>query len=86
MEAADFVRAEPLMLADTDGDLESRAEFYERWADAIRSAEEATQKYRESHRYWAAFASEASSGGEGTARIAEANRVLMKLDALRSKI
>jgi len=86
-----FEEAEPLMLDDTGGpdgptlDAEARAEFYEKWGDALRETQQAKEKYHVSHYYWATFASWSTSGGEGTARMRDANRVLLKLEVLRSK-
>lgn len=85
-----FAEAEPSMLAETEGtdgrgpDAETRAEFYEGWGDALkdRAAEE---KYRESHYYWAIFASWSTSGGEGTARMRDANRVLEKIESFKGQ-
>src|SRR5262245_19077900 len=86
-----FYEAEGSMLAETEGiegrgpDAEVRAEFYEHWGDAIQAKAEAEEKYREAHYYWAIFASWATSGGEGTARMRDADRVLEKLEKLRSE-
>ena len=90
--AGKFAEAEPLMLQDTaepDGsmlDAEARAEFYEKWGDTLSDSREAEEKYRAAHYYWATFASWSTSGGEGTARMRDANRVLLKLEALRSNL
>ena len=90
--AGKFADAEPMMLdatAEPDGsmlDAEARAEFYESWGDTLSVAHEAEEKYRSAHYYWAIFASWSTSGGEGTARMRDANRVLLKLEALRSNI
>ena len=86
-KAGNFADAEPIMLKATDEpllDAEARAEFYESWGDALRTAEQAEVKYRSAHYYWMIFASWSTSGGEGTARMREADRVLLKLDALKS--
>jgi hypothetical protein len=77
------------MLEETEGidgrgpDAEVRAQFYEDWGDALQTKAEVEEKYREAHRNWAIFASWATSGGEGTARMRDANRVLEKLENLR---
>ena len=85
--AGKFEEAEPMMLQETtvgDGfDPEVRGGFYESWGDTLQARELAEQKYRTAHYYWATFASWSTSGGEGTARMREANRVLIKLEVLR---
>ena len=84
-----FDEAEPLMLADTEkpdgygGETVKRAEFYEAWGDTLGTVPDAEGKYRESHRYWALYASWATSGGEGTARMVDVHRVLRKIDELK---
>lgn len=84
-----FEEAEPLMLADTEerdgcgGETVARAEFYEDWGNSFGAAPEAESKYRESHMYWANFASWATSGGEGTARMLDVKRVLKKIEGLK---
>ena len=83
-----FEEAEPLMLAeaatpDQHGDeMVMQAEFYEAWGDSIGSGPAAIAKYRQSHYFWAVFASWSTSGGEGTARMRDANRVLEKIASL----
>ena len=83
-----FAEAEGAMLQETEGvdgrgpDGEVRAQFYEDWGDTLQTKGEAEAKYREAHYYWAIFASWATSGGEGTARMRDANRVLEKLEKL----
>ncbi len=77
------------MLADTEkrdgygGETISRAEFYEDWGNFLRSGPEAESKYWESHSYWANFASWATSGGEGTARMLDVKRLLKKIEGLK---
>ena len=85
--AGNFSVAEPLLLESTEEplDAEARAEFYEAWGDALATPEEATQKYHTAHYYWATFASWSTSGGEGTARMRDANRVLIKMQALKGE-
>ena len=84
-----FAEAEPLMLHETakpDGslqDADARAEFYESWGDTFKMAGEAKEKDHTAHFYWATFASWSTSGGEGTARMRDVNRVLEKIESLR---
>ena len=86
-----FGEAEELMLCETEGvdgigpDAGVRAQFYEDWGDGLKNGAAAERKYREAHRYWAIFASWATSGGEGTARMREAYRVLEKLENLNNE-
>jgi hypothetical protein len=83
-----FAEAEGSMLEETEGkdgigpDAEVRAQFYEDWGDRLEQASEAGEKYRVAHWYWATFASWSTSGGEGTARMRDVNRVLEKLENL----
>ena len=91
INCGEFGEAEEPMLRETEGvdglgpDAEARAQFYEYWGDGLMPNAGAEEKYRESHRYWAIFASWSTSGGEGTARLREADRVLEKLEKLRSE-
>ena len=84
-----FAEAEPLMLAETKEtetlgpDAETRAQFFEDWGDRLVPDAMALEKYRESHYYWAMFASWSTSGGEGTARMIDVTRVLEKIEALK---
>lgn len=88
-----FAEAEPLMLAGTPQTTEAdpygkntvaRAEFYESWGDALGQTPTAAEKYRESQNYWGLFASWSTSGGEGTARMMDVNRVAEKLERLNA--
>jgi hypothetical protein len=45
---------------------------FTRIGDSLKTKAEAEEKYREAHYYWAIFASWATSGGEGTARMRDA--------------
>jgi hypothetical protein len=85
-----FENFEAAMLADTDvadpyGDnTVLRARFYESWGDllSLDFTTGATEKYSEALRGWQLFASWSTSGGEGTARMRDVNRVLAKIEAL----
>lgn len=85
MLRGEFEKAEPYMLEVTSqpdpyGDLlVAKAEFYEKWGDALSPNNEAVEKYKLSHAEWAWFASCSTSGGEGTARMLDVNRVLRKI-------
>lgn len=80
-----FAEAEELMLAETEKEagygyeVVDRAGFYEDWGDLAETAEEAKKHYHEALRGFQIFASWATSGGEGTARMMDVNRVLKKL-------
>lgn len=83
-----FAEAEPLMLAGTPQTAEAdpygdntvaRAGFYEAWGDTLGQTSAAAEKYHESERFWSLFASWSTSGGEGTARMMDVNRVRTKI-------
>jgi hypothetical protein len=84
-----FEEAEPPMLADTEerdgygGETVARAEFYEEWGDSLGFGPEAEKRYWQSHSYWGLYASWSTSGGEGTARMMDVNRVLKKIEELK---
>lgn len=83
-----FAEAEPAMLAATDRgegyfpECEVRGSFYENWGDTLIGEEQAA-KYREALNYWQMHAAQSTSGGEGTARMLDVNRVLKKIEELR---
>ncbi|HSU24579.1 MAG TPA: hypothetical protein VLI65_01235 [Pyrinomonadaceae bacterium] len=88
-----FADAEPLMLADTDpiegrdgGNAVARAEFYEAWGDASREPLEAVDRYTEADLYFGIFASWSTSGGEGTARMLDVNRVRNKVRNVKREL
>lgn len=89
--AGKFEEAEVLMLNETGtpdgygGETVTRAEFYEAWADSLGDRTAAITMYWRSHSFWATYASWSTSGGEGTARMRDVNRVLLKLEELRGK-
>ena len=92
-KAGQFVEAESLMLAATDiehdkfgDDTVARAEFYEAWGDATREPLAAVDHYNQADFYFAIFASWATSGGEGTARMTDVNRVRMKVDNVKKEL
>ena len=86
--AGRFVEAESMMLAEAltpdgyGGETVMKAGFYEAWGDSLRDAQAATAKYWQAHHHWADFASWSTSGGEGTARMLDVNRVLRKIESL----
>jgi len=86
--AGKFAEAEPIMLAETEtpdgygGETVMKAEFYEAWGDSLRDDPAAKAKYWHSHRFWGDYASWSTSGGEGTARMLDVNRVLRKIESL----
>ena len=88
-----FVEAEAAMLADTepmegrDGDnVVARAEFYEAWGDATRSPVDAIDRYNQADFYFSIYASWSTSGGEGTARMRDVNRVQNKVRNVRREL
>jgi len=90
-----FAEAEPLMLTavsteredDPYGDnVVTRAEFYEAWGDATRDPIEATDHYNQADFYFSMYASWSTSGGEGTARMTDVNRVRNKVRNVRREL
>lgn len=64
-------------------DPESQGWFYESWGDALAPSRDAEPKYWAAHSNFSIFASGSTSGGEGTARMIDVNRVLRKIDAVK---
>jgi hypothetical protein len=92
-KAGRFAEAESLMLAATDvehdkfrDDTVARAEFYEAWGDATRDLVAAIDHYNQADFYFSIFASWSTSGGEGTARMRDVNRVRNKVNNVRKEI
>ena len=89
VEKSNFAAAEEVMREETEAmdqygeNTVTRASFYESWGDALGSNGIAVEKYNESVRYWSLFASWSTSGGEGTARMMDVNRVLEKIESLK---
>jgi hypothetical protein len=85
-----YAEMEAAMLAATDRgegyfpECEVRGAYYENWADTILNRADAAAKYREALNYWQMFASCATSGGEGTARMSDVHRVQNKLERLNA--
>jgi hypothetical protein len=83
-----YAEAEAAMLAETDRgegmfpDNLVRASFYENWGDASSDGEQKA-RYDEALRNWQMFASGATSGGEGAARMLDVNRVLKKIKGMK---
>src|SRR5215470_7822563 len=93
VKARKFAEAEALMLADTepieerDGDnTVARAEFYEAWGDATRPPLDAVDHYNQADYYFGIYASWSTSGGEGTARMQDVNRVRNKVRNVRREL
>ena len=86
--AGKFAEAEPLMLAEAStpdgygGETVMKAGFYEAWGDSLQDGDTAKRKYWHAHGFWGDYASWSTSGGEGTARMLDVNRVLRKIEAL----
>lgn len=84
-----YAEAEATMLAATDRgegyfpECEVRGSYYENWGDTL-GGEERTAKYREALNYWQMHASQATSGGEGTARMMDVHRIEKKLERSQS--
>ncbi len=83
-----YAEMEPAMLAETDRgqgffpECEVRGSYYENWGDTL-CGEEQIAKYREALNYWQMHACQATSGGEGTARMLDVDRVLKKIESLK---
>ncbi len=94
MRQKSFEEAQPLVEEEyARGDdyghyMLSRAYFYETWASQleIENPPEALRLYREAEREYSMFASGATSGGEGTARMLDVNRLRQKTSELQAKI
>jgi len=93
MRQGKFTEAEALMLAETNvnedryGDnTVARAEFYEAWGDQTRAPLEAIDHYNQADFYFSIFASWSTSGGEGTARMRDVNRVRNKVKTVRKEL
>ena len=93
MRERKFAEAEPSMLTDTDPNNDpygdntvARAEFYESWGDATAQRVAAIEHYRNADWYFGLFASWSTSGGEGTARMRDVNRVQEKIRRLQNQI
>ena len=84
-----YAEMELTMLEATDRgegyfpDCEVRGAYYENWGDAL-AGEEKIAKYREALNYWQMHASQATSGGEGTARMMDVHRLEKKLERLNA--
>ena len=92
MAAGRFDEAEAPMLAECGGrpnewpaDPEALGEFYETWGDTLSPGLTAIEKYEKAHGNFAIFASWSTSGGEGTARMMDVNRVLAKIEHLKGQ-
>ncbi|MBX3292196.1 MAG: hypothetical protein KF881_04790 [Acidobacteria bacterium] len=89
VEAGNYAEAEYGMLAETDRGEgffplnEMRASFYENWGDRLEGTEQ-KEKYEEALFNWQQFASYATSGGEGAARMLDVNRVLEKIEGIEA--
>ena len=90
-----FAEAEPLMLAemgteqheDPNGNnTVARAEFYEAWGDATAAPLEALDHYHQADFYFGIYASWSTSGGEGTSRLRDVNRVQNKVRKVKSEL
>lgn len=80
-----FAEAEELMLAETAREGEygyeavTRAGFYEDWGDHAENIDKAKKFYLKSLTDYERFASWATSGGEGTARMLDVKRLRKKI-------
>lgn len=91
MKEGRFEEAEESMLAETGApgpgywakDPESQGWFYETWGDALAPGAEAAEKYHNACNNFSIFASWSTSGGEGTARMADVRRVAEKINDLK---
>jgi len=88
-----FAEAESLMLAATDiehdkfgDDTVARAEFYEAGGDTTREPLAAIDHYNQADFYFAIYASWSTSGGEGTARMRDVDRVRTKVNNVKREL
>lgn len=88
-QAGRFADAEAAMIAETDRgegffpENEIRASFYENWGDTL-DGDGSTAKYKLALTNWEMWAACSTSGGEGTARMSEVQRVREKLEQLNA--
>jgi len=80
-----FTEAEEAAVSEAGGppgewprDPEALGWFYETWGDRAVDKAERIRAYLEADRYFGIFASWSTSGGEGTARIMDVDRVQVK--------
>lgn len=93
MKQGRFTEAQESMLAETGSpgpgywakDPESQGWFYETWGDTVASSAEAVEKYENARNNFSIFASWSTSGGEGTARMAEVTRVTERINKLKDQ-
>ena len=84
-----FNEAEPLILADTEerdgygGETVARAEFYEAGATVFAPVPRRQSNIGNRTAIGQLYASWSTSGGEGTARMLDVNRVLKKIEGLK---
>ena len=87
-EAVPLVEEEYARGNDCGYHLLSRAHFYETRAaqQEIENPQEALRLYREADHEYTMFAAAATSGGEGTARMLDVNRIRTKIGELETRI
>lgn len=75
-----------MLARTTDEDACERGQFYEAWGDSTRSPLDAIDHYNQADFYFGIFASWSTSGGEGTARMRDVDRVRNKVRNVKREL
>ena len=90
VEQRRFAEAEPIVKAElksmkTGDEMEDSAWYHEQWGDFVEDKAEKKRLYSMALHNYQIFASWATSGGEGTARMLSVNRLSGKIKTIEEK-